>query len=46
MAPVSKWTVEEEDAKQVPTTGLDDKRQMPALLTCSLSGELIPPKLI
>lgn len=44
VVPVSQWTMAEQGVKQVPMTGFDDKRQITALLTCSLSGDFLPPK--
>eukprot|EP00058_Branchiostoma_floridae_P025112 XP_002610602.1 hypothetical protein BRAFLDRAFT_65792 [Branchiostoma floridae] len=44
IVPVSDWTLEEEGTKQVPITGLEDKRQITLLLTTSLSGQLLPPQ--
>ena len=44
--PTSQWTLAEQGAKQVDVTGLDDKRDMTALLACTLSGSLLPPQLI
>ena len=32
--------------QQVDVTGLDDKHEMNALLPCTLSGSLLPPRLI
>ena len=46
LVPVSQWTLAEEGSKQVPITGLDDKRQITGLLACTLSGNLLPPQLI
>ena len=42
----SQWTLAEQGVKQVDVTGLDDKREMTALLACTLSGSLLPPQLI
>ncbi|KAI8522099.1 hypothetical protein Bbelb_018530 [Branchiostoma belcheri] len=44
IVPVGKWTLEEEGARQVPITGLEDKRQITLLLTTSVSGKLLPPQ--
>lgn len=38
--------MEERGAKQVPLTGLDDKRQITAVLACTLSGDLLPMQVI
>ena len=44
--PTSQWTLAQQGVKQVDVTGLDDKREMTALLACTLSGSLLPPQLI
>ena len=41
--PVSQWTLEEAGSRQVPVFGLEDKRQITALLACSATGTLLPP---
>jgi len=41
--PVSNWTMEHKGAKWVEITGRDDKRQLTALFTCTLSGKFLPP---
>ena len=46
IVPVSQWTFADKGSKQIPVTGLDDKRQITGLLACSLSGELLPPQMI
>ena len=44
--PVSSWTMEKVGAKRVDIIGKDDKRQLTAVLGCSLSGDFLPPQLI
>ena len=44
--PASQLILAEQGVKQVDVTGLDDKREMTALLACTLSGSLLPPQLI
>lgn len=44
--PVSEWTLAKEGSKQVSIVTIDDKREMTVLLSCSMSGELLPPQLI
>ena len=44
--PTSEWTMAEEGSRQVEVFGLEDKREMTVLLTCTLSGTLLPPQLI
>eukprot|EP00117_Sycon_ciliatum_P020085 scpid79137/ scgid18001/ len=39
--PVSQWTLEEAGSRQVPVFGLEDKRQITALLACSATGTLL-----
>lgn len=46
MVPVSCWTLEVQGSKQIDMVGLDDKRELTALLAVSLSGELLPPQVI
>ena len=43
--PASQWTLAEQCVKQVDVTGLDDKRELTALLACTLSGSLLSPQL-
>ena len=44
--PVSEWTMDAEGSKQVAISHMDDKRQMTVLLSCTKSGNLLPPQLI
>ena len=44
--PTSNWTMEEKGSKQVAVKSLDDKREMTVLLSCTLSGKLLPPQLL
>jgi len=46
IVPVSKWTLANQGANQVPITRLDDKREITALLAVSLAGEVLHPQLI
>jgi hypothetical protein len=46
IVPVSGWTLHDCGAKQVEITGLDDKRQITAVLGVSLSGNLLPLQLL
>lgn len=43
---MSNWTLIAKGSKQVPILGLDDKREITALLTVSASGHLLPPQLL
>ena len=45
-ANVSEWTMAKVGSKQVSIVAMDDKREMTVLLSCTLSGELLPPQLI
>ena len=44
--PVSSWTLAEKGSSQVPIVGLEDKRQITAVLACSASGSHLPPQLL
>ena len=44
--PVSNWTLAEKGLRQIEITGIDDKRDMTALLAATASGELLPPQLL
>ena len=44
--PVGSWTMEKEGAKRVEIVGVDDKRQITAVLAGSLTGDFLPPQLI
>jgi len=46
IVPVGGWTLEEAGSRQVAVVGLEDKRQITALLTISLAGELLPPQVL
>ena len=43
--PVSLWTMTKEGSKRVEMIGKDDKRQLIALFTCSMSGDFLPIQL-
>ena len=44
--PVSCWTQEKKGSKRVEIRGIDDKRQITAVLAGTLSGKFLPPQLI
>lgn len=44
--PVSDWTMDKQGAKQVPITGIDDKRQITGVMGVSSTGKLLPPQMI
>ena len=44
--PVSSWTMEKKGSTRVPVAGTDDKRQLTAILACSMAGDFLPPQLI
>ena len=46
IVPASNWTLHEQGAKQVPITGIDDKRQITAVLGNTPTGNMLPPQLI
>ena len=46
LVPGGEWTMEQEGARQVPITGIDDKRQITAVLTVSKTGRMLPTQLI
>ncbi|VDI36364.1 Hypothetical predicted protein [Mytilus galloprovincialis] len=46
LLPVGDWTMEAKDSKQVNIVGINDKRQITALLIISKSGVLLPPQII
>jgi hypothetical protein len=46
LLPSSKTTWAPAGAKEVRCTGLNDKRQITAVLACTLDGDLLPPQLI
>ena len=44
--PTSEWTLAEEGSRQVDVIGKEDKREMTVLLSCTMSGVILPPHLI
>lgn len=44
--PVSNWTLAPKGSAQVGIVGMDDKREITALITVSASGVVLPPQLI
>ena len=44
--PVGAWTMEKEGSKRVEITGMDDKRQITAVLAITMSGHYLPPQII
>ena len=46
LVPASDWTMAEEGSKQVEVRGLDDKRDVTASLTATLSGQLLSLQLL
>jgi len=44
--PVSNWTMEAEGSKRVAIAGIDDKRQITAVLSVTMSGHFLPPQII
>ena len=43
---MSNWTFEQKGAKRVEIAGLDDKRQITVLLSCTMDGKLLPTQVI
>ena len=44
--PVSNWTMDEEGSKRVEIVGVNDKRQITAVLCVTKSGHYLPPQII
>ena len=44
--PISNWTPEQKGVKRVEIAGGEDKRQLTAVLTCTMSGKLLPAQII
>lgn len=44
--PTSNWTFEEKGMKRIEIAGLDDKRAITILLSCSMNGKLLPTQVI
>ena len=44
--PVSNWTFADKGSKRVEIAGLDDKRQLTVLLSCTMKGKLLPTQVI
>jgi hypothetical protein len=46
IVPSSQWTLHIQGAKQVPITGIDDKRQVTVVMGNTATGTLLPPQVI
>ena len=44
--PVSEWSLDEKGTTQVPIVGLEDKRQITAVLSCTATGKLLSAQLL
>ena len=44
--PASNWTFADKGSKRVEIAGLDDKRQLTVLLSCTMKGKLLPTQII
>ena len=44
--PVGSWTMEKEGSSRVEIVGVDNKQQITAVFTTSLTGDFLPPQLI
>ena len=43
---ISNWTLERKGVKRVEIAGGEDKRQLTAVLTCTMSAKLLPIQII
>ena len=43
---VSNWTIEVKGSKRVEVDGTDDKKEITALLSCTLSGNFLPEQVV
>ena len=46
LIPYSDWTMEEQGKSKISIKGLNDKREITALLSVTLSGTILPPQLL
>ena len=46
LIPVSSWTMAESGLKQISVVGLEDKREVTAVLAATATGTLLPPQVI
>ena len=46
LVPYSDWTMEEQGSNKISIKGLNDKREITALLSITLSGNILPPQLL
>lgn len=46
IVPGSKWTMDKKGSKRVEIAGMDDKRQITAVICGSMSGKLLPFQII
>ena len=46
LVPSSAWTMDERGTNRISLKGLDDKREITALLVDTLYGTLLPPQLL
>uniref|UniRef100_A0A1X7V0T9 DDE-1 domain-containing protein n=1 Tax=Amphimedon queenslandica TaxID=400682 RepID=A0A1X7V0T9_AMPQE len=44
--PLSSWTMEKEGATQVEVAGINNKRQLTAIFSNTMTGDFLPPQLI
>lgn len=46
LVPASNWTMELEGSNRISVVGVDDKREITAVMGASCTGELLPPQLL
>jgi hypothetical protein len=46
LIPISEWTMDQKGKRQISVLGLEDKREITALLGISLGNKLLPPQVI
>lgn len=46
LVPTSNWTMDKKGSQRVPLTGLNDKRQVTAVLCGNLIGDFLPPQIV
>ena len=46
LVPVSNWTLEQQGAAKIKVAGVDDKREITAVVSASMAGDLLPLQLL
>ena len=44
--PTNQWTMAEKGAKQVSLVGIEDKREITAVLAVNMAGEMLPARFL